>query len=659
MSTLQIEDLVIYKENAKPGQPKDLVLIVKGLSTVFESGKLNAIMGPNGCGKTTMLSSLYGLTDKKTKTSGNILLNGEKRDPKSWYSNVSLVEQLSYIPENETVAQALIFSLELKNARCKTNDRLKNYADVVENLHLSKLLGVKISALSGGEKQRVMIAIELIADKDIIILDEPTSDLDSHLALKLICYLKNLAAMKSKMIILTIHQPSEQIVRQFDNILFMVNGCAVYSGPFSQLDKFLQSNGIVKPADWTTSDFLFEAFYNNSTFKAISDQKANISAFLEKTFAKSDEVVGSSIVSNKSSKFVNWTLDISQISVLLKRSLRQVFSRKAFYYRMVFCFMLLFLAPFLQRKTFQDPSQSGAFEVITETLTAGYNGQNVPAISDAIKASSTDATIFRALSHILTFLQNNHMSIIAFGCNLISIVMTSDVFALIALDEKEMLLGHFKPISYIISALVTEYVVYVCSGVLTCIGLLAMGVGSRLYMVTFLRLILSHVLISLTIILVSVLGFASGLSLMIREMIKSIILYATILFHTVFASLIETVKNINGLLALPLRVLFALLDFMFPSILAFTYMNQTILSKFSKESEEILKDISDDTAKAALGNTFELFQGTLSMFANSTSGIFPEKIGILPILIASVVVVPLATFAIFTYKFAPRVSLNP
>ncbi|ELA42083.1 uncharacterized protein VICG_00932 [Vittaforma corneae ATCC 50505] len=154
MSTLQIEDLVIYKKSAKPGQPEDTVLIVKGLSTVFESGKLNAIMGPNGCGKTTLLSSIYGLTDKKTMTSGRIFLNGEKRDPVSWYSRTSIAEQLSYIPEDETVAQALKFSLELKNARCKSDSKLKDYLEAIENLHLSKLLDTKISALSGRRKTK-------------------------------------------------------------------------------------------------------------------------------------------------------------------------------------------------------------------------------------------------------------------------------------------------------------------------------------------------------------------------------------------------------------------------------------------------------------------------------------------------------------------------
>lgn len=92
--------------------------------------------------------------------------------------------------------QVLQFSLDLKNAKFNTKYKLSDYNDVLENRYLNKLLKSRTNLISGGEKQRATIASEFIADKPILNTSEPTSDLDSHWALKLICFLKNLAILK-------------------------------------------------------------------------------------------------------------------------------------------------------------------------------------------------------------------------------------------------------------------------------------------------------------------------------------------------------------------------------------------------------------------------------------------------------------------------------
>ena len=134
---LETNDLVIYRKSAKPTDKTD-ALIAKGLSLKFESGKLNAILGPNGCGKTTTLTYLYGVCDKTFKTSGSVLLDGEQRDPNTWFSKVSMVEQLSYFPEDEIVIHALRFSLGLKNSQYGTKDQLSNYSDLIDKKTIAR-----------------------------------------------------------------------------------------------------------------------------------------------------------------------------------------------------------------------------------------------------------------------------------------------------------------------------------------------------------------------------------------------------------------------------------------------------------------------------------------------------------------------------------------
>ncbi len=71
------------------------------------------------------------------------------------------------------------------------------------------------------------------------------------------------------MVIFTIHQPSDQIYKVFDNLLFMNDGKVLYDGEAAKLEEVFASKGAVKPIDWSISEFIFEAFYQSSTFEEI------------------------------------------------------------------------------------------------------------------------------------------------------------------------------------------------------------------------------------------------------------------------------------------------------------------------------------------------------------------------------------------------------
>lgn len=343
MSVISIENYRIVKKNANLKLNATEISIVNGISTKFESGKLNAIMGPNGSGKTTLLKEFYGITETGTKTSGSILLDGMPRNPDEWFDSVSFVEQFPYFRIGITVQAILETVLDMRNSKHGSTWKLDDFKDLISDLHLEKLLRSKGDILSGGEKQRVAIACGIIFDRQIIMLDEPTSDLDSHLALNLMLYLKELAVNKSKMVIFTIHQPSDQIFKLFDNLLFIDGGCSLYSGPADQLDSFLASQKIVKPEDWVVTDFLFEVFYDRSAYDVIESQRQNITVFVNKAKKDAMDAVKSSVPVLSNRKYMMLKTTKREVFGVLRRGL-SVFYDSMWGYALILAPILVILS---------------------------------------------------------------------------------------------------------------------------------------------------------------------------------------------------------------------------------------------------------------------------------------------------------------------------
>lgn len=601
MSVLEIKDFAISKINKDENVNALETVIVKNVSTVFESGRLNAIMGPNGCGKTTMLTALYGISEKTTKTSGSILLDGVERNTETWYDKVSLVEQVPYFPLGTTVESALQFSLDLRNLRMNTQDTLDKYYDVFESLYLDKLLATKIDVLSGGEKQRVSIAAEIIADKEIIILDEPTSDLDSHLALNLMRSLKKLAIERSKMIIFTIHQPSDQLVKQFDNLLFMVSGCAIYSGPLNELETYLQGHNIVKPASWTVSDFMFEVFYGESKFKVIRDQKPHIDTFLKQKFDTANSVLESLILANKSSKYIITTPSFGQIMILFRRGLKLTFKRPQFY--------LFFLSL-----------------LITEVLIGWYRASisRIENMNDIIKclehisnkldANSVESTAFKGMIHIFkqsTIPFNDpamqvFVKLIAYLSEKLSLgvfeafriitigIISAGPLADIGNIVQEIKLTYYTPISYILMIFILEVLKLTIVAVPTVITLVLLGYTSCGTSSPTIDAIITifgiYGIQILSVITAATMAFAISLSIHTRETIKGLIIQVTFILQAFGTNLMAYAENIGTPAVVIMNILLGLTETIQPEIHLKEYLAQSTLNPLLKDAEKFIPD---------------------------------------------------------------------
>ncbi|POW17369.1 hypothetical protein PSTT_00735, partial [Puccinia striiformis] len=221
--------------------------ILCGLSGSVEAGTMMAILGPSGAGKSTFLDVLAG-QQKVGMISGrrHISLPGEPDEP----IVVGFVDQSDILPPTSTVREALMFSARLKlPEHVSYDERERRVSEVIDLLGLSKVVDSRIGdeekrGLSGGERRRLSIGLELIARPSVLFLDEPTSGLDSVSALRVVKVLKGLSTGAENghgtTIICSIHQPNSQIYHAFDYVCLLApGGRQIYCGPTSEAVNYL------------------------------------------------------------------------------------------------------------------------------------------------------------------------------------------------------------------------------------------------------------------------------------------------------------------------------------------------------------------------------------------------------------------------------------
>lgn len=215
--------------------------IIKGVTGRVEAGQALAIMGASGAGKTTLLNILAGRITGGG-LSGDIKFDGKKLSPEEISRIVGFVMQSDIFIEFLTVEETLNFAARMK-IKGNTEERKRRVDDLIHELRLenarSTLIGGQFKkGISGGEKKRVNIAFELISDPPVIFLDEPTSGLDSYTSFLVIKMMGKIAQEVKKTVIYTIHQPSSDIFRMFDQLLLIYRGKLIYQGNSSSSVKY-------------------------------------------------------------------------------------------------------------------------------------------------------------------------------------------------------------------------------------------------------------------------------------------------------------------------------------------------------------------------------------------------------------------------------------
>jgi iron complex transport system ATP-binding protein len=204
--------------------------VVRDVSVGFDAGQVTAVIGPNGAGKTTLLRALAGL--QQLNSGAVILAAKDLRD----LPRRALARRLSIVPQN--TAFPFAFSVREVVAMGRNphlgrfqRERESDHAAIGDALALTdtaQLAGRAITELSGGERQRVMIARSLATEAEVILLDEPTANLDPAHAIDVFDLCRRLS-VSGKVVILTT-QDLPMAARYTDKIVLMESGTVVTSG---------------------------------------------------------------------------------------------------------------------------------------------------------------------------------------------------------------------------------------------------------------------------------------------------------------------------------------------------------------------------------------------------------------------------------------------
>ncbi|EGZ18568.1 pleiotropic drug resistance protein ABC superfamily [Phytophthora sojae] len=207
----------------KPSNPKESIELLKGISGFALLGKMTALMGASGAGKTTLMDVI---ANRKTggTISGQILLNGYEANELAIRRCTGYCEQMDIRSEASTIREALTFSAFLRQDS-SVPDSVK-YDSVEECLTLLDMHDIADQIIRGSsteQTKRLTIGVELAAQPSVLFLDEPTSGLDARSA-KVIMDGVRKVADSGRTIVCTIHQPSSEVFFLFDSLLLLKRG---------------------------------------------------------------------------------------------------------------------------------------------------------------------------------------------------------------------------------------------------------------------------------------------------------------------------------------------------------------------------------------------------------------------------------------------------
>ncbi|XP_065264265.1 broad substrate specificity ATP-binding cassette transporter ABCG2-like [Emys orbicularis] len=221
--------------------------ILRDVSGIMKPG-MNAILGPTGSGKTSLLDVLAGWKDPKGLRSGQIFMDGKSANSQFHLCSAYIVQE-DILMGTLTVRENLQFSASLRLPQSRNSEAEKQLKvnAVIQELGLQECADTKIGTeflrgVSGGEKKRCSIGVELITAPSLIFLDEPTTGLDANTANSIMQLLHQLSR-KGRTVIFSIHQPRYSIFRLIDHLTLMNKGEIMYAGPAEESTGYFNSIG--------------------------------------------------------------------------------------------------------------------------------------------------------------------------------------------------------------------------------------------------------------------------------------------------------------------------------------------------------------------------------------------------------------------------------
>ncbi|CAE8720649.1 unnamed protein product [Polarella glacialis] len=247
--------------------------ILQGITGSAPGGRMLAIMGGSGAGKTTLLDVLTLKKTSGVSVEGSVTLNGKPLTENLLLKSAAHVAQDALLWWTLTTRETLQHCAELYGQELSKAQRAELVEAVIcqtglKSCEHTRVGNAFVKGLSGGQRKRLCIAEALLKQPAMLVLDEPTSSLDSSSAVEVVQLLRRLAKASNSLVICTIHQPSQRIFGLFDDVLVLARGQIAYAGPVKDAGRHMQSldvppmeDGSSLPEyllDLTNSDFTDE-----------------------------------------------------------------------------------------------------------------------------------------------------------------------------------------------------------------------------------------------------------------------------------------------------------------------------------------------------------------------------------------------------------------
>ncbi|GMI65833.1 ATP-binding cassette G2 [Hibiscus trionum] len=237
-------------------------VLLNEISGEAREGEIMAVLGASGSGKSTLIDALANRIAKDS-LKGTLTLNGEVLESRLLRVISAYVMQDDLLFPMLTVEETLMFSAEFRLPRSLSKTKKKARVQVlIDQLGLRNAAKTVIGdeghrGVSGGERRRVSIGIDIIHDPIVLFLDEPTSGLDSTSAFMVVKVLQRIAQSGS-IVIMSIHQPSYRILNLLDRLIFLSHGNTVYGGSPEMLPSFFAEFGHPIPDKENKTEFALD-----------------------------------------------------------------------------------------------------------------------------------------------------------------------------------------------------------------------------------------------------------------------------------------------------------------------------------------------------------------------------------------------------------------
>ncbi|MEO8351568.1 MAG: FHA domain-containing protein [Chthoniobacteraceae bacterium] len=226
------ERSLLEKLSGRPGQANT---ILDHISIVIPASRFFGLIGPSGAGKSSLLNSLAGL---RKPEGGTVLVDGRDVYASGEPPAFGFVPQDDIVHPELTVRQALSFAARLRlSARTPANEIERLIAQTMDQLGLVERADLPIWRLSGGQRKRVSVAVELLAKPSILFLDEPTSGLDPATEFQLMSLLRDLADTGCTIVCTTHVMENAYLI---DQLVILVAGCLAFQGSASEVRDYFR-----------------------------------------------------------------------------------------------------------------------------------------------------------------------------------------------------------------------------------------------------------------------------------------------------------------------------------------------------------------------------------------------------------------------------------